>query len=153
MKYTIFNESYDTEILSALEMKTNMQQRLDAWLGVGKVTVDVNMLAENIMELTLWRTYGSWYEDPKRFSNCNDSIFSFDKHILLGTDYQTGTEADFETLSGRYLIFDDVDDVLYDMKQMAKKHHGSRIKSLSVDNNLDHITLRIELVKYKNAKP
>lgn len=32
------------------------------------------------------------------------------------------------------------------MKQMAKKHHGTRIKSIEVDNNLDHIELKVVYV-------
>ena len=28
---------------------------------------------------------------PKRFSDCNETINSWDENIFLGTDYQTGT--------------------------------------------------------------
>ena len=147
MKYVLFDEVYNTKSLSAQGMSFMMQNRLDDWLGKGTVKVEVSLPAEKEMSVKLWRKYGTWYEDPKRFSNCNDSIYSFDEHIFLGTDYQTGTYADLTQHIGRYLIYDDVQSIfLPDMKEMAKRHHGSRIKSVSVDNNLDFIELGIELV-------
>lgn len=86
-------------------------------------------------------------EDPKRFSDCNEHINSWDESIFLGTEYQTGTEADFETFTGPYIINNDIETIfLPEMKQMAKKHHGSRIQSIEVDNNLDHVELKVVYV-------
>lgn len=150
MKYVIFNEVYDTNALSAAGIENFMQTRLDAWLGVGNVRVEVNLPADNVMEVTLWRNYGPWYEDPKRFSSCNDTINSWDETIFLGTDYQTGTTADFQNHNGRYKISHDVDSIfLPELQEMAKRHRGSKVKGVSVDNNLDHVTLTIELAQRK----
>ena len=83
-------------------------------------------------------------KDPKRFSDCNETINSWDENIFLGTDYQTGTVADFSTHTRRYIISNCVQSIfLPEMRAMAKKHHGTRIKSIEVDNNLDHIDLII----------
>lgn len=149
MKFTFGNQIYDTKSLSALGMEVKMQNYYDQWLGAGKVKFNVTLSDETVMEVTMWRQYGSWYEDPRRFPNsCNTTINSWDEQIVLADDYQVGTEADFQTHPGRYIINNDVDSIfLPKMKEMANRCGGSRVKNVSVDNYLDHIIVRIELVK------
>lgn len=151
MKFTFRNQIYDTKSLSALGIESKMQNYYDPWLGVGKVRFNVALPEENVMEVTMWRQYGPWYEDPRRFPNsCNTTINSWDEQIVLAEDYLTGTGADFQTHTGRYIINNDVESIfLPKMKEMAKRCHGSRVKTVSVDNYLDHVTVRIELVKTK----
>lgn len=140
MTIVLFDHPYSTKDWSPLGIQTQGQHRLDAWLGVGKVKFEVAQLEDRKFKFTIWRTYGQWYEDPKRFSDCNDSINSWDENIFLGTDYQTGTVADFSTHTGPYIISNDIKSIfLPEMKAMAKKYHGTRIKAIEVDNNLDHI--------------
>ena len=144
IKIVLFDELYKTNSLSPLGIQYMGQQRLDAWLGIGKVRFEVAQLEDRKFKFTIWRTYGQWYEDPKRFSDCNETINSWDENILLGTDYQTGTVADFSTHTGPYIISNCVQTIfLPELRDMAKKHHGTRIKSIDVDNNLDHIDLVI----------
>ena len=144
MTIVLFDHPYSTKDWSPLGIQTLGQHRLDQWLGPGKVKFEVAQLEDRKFKFTIWRTYGQWYEDPKRFSDCNDSINSWDENIFLGTDYQTGTVADFSTHTGPYIISNDVKSIfLPEMKAMAKKYHGTRIKSIEVDNNLDHIDLVI----------
>ena len=143
MKIVLFDYLYDTKDWSPLGIQTMGQMRLDRWLGKDKVKFEVQKISEKEWKFTIWRHYGPWYEDPKRFSDCNEHINSWDESIFLGTEYQTGTEADFETFTGPYIINNDIETIfLPEMKQMAKKHHGTRIKSIEVDNNLDHIELK-----------
>jgi len=147
MKIVLFDECYDTKSLSALGMENQMQKRLDAWLGTGTVVVKVS-LQEDVKKcvVTLWREYGDWYSDPKVFrSSCNDSIFTYDETIFLGRGYQTGTVMDLKTLNSRYIWSNDIKTIfLPSLKEMAKKYHGTRIKSIEVDNNLDHIELTLQ---------
>lgn len=144
IRIVLFDELYKTNSLSPLGIQYMGQQRLDAWLGVGKVKFEVAQLEDRKFKFTLWRTYGQWYEDPKRFSDCNETINSWDENIFLGTDYQTGTRADFSTHPGPYILsFGVQENFLPDLRNMAKKYHGTRIKSIEVDNNLDHIDLVI----------
>ena len=144
LKIVLFDELYKTNSLSPLGIQYMGQQRLDAWLGVGKVKFEVAQLAERQFKFTLWREYGPWYQDPKPFSNCNDNIVDFDAAIFLGKNYQTGTVADFTEHPGWCIWSPDIKTIfLPDMRDMAKKHHGTRIKSIEVDNNLDHIDLII----------
>ena len=154
MKFTFGNQIYDTKSLSAFGMEVKMQKYYDQWLGVGKVKFKVTLPAENVMEVTMWRKYGYWYEDPRRFPNsCNDSIYSRDEQIILAEGYQTGTEADLLTHSGYLIYHDDVESIFLPyMKDMAKRCHGSRVKNVSVDNYLDHVTVRIELVNVKRRR-
>lgn len=146
MKFCIFNEVYDTKSLSDYGMKVQMQKRLDAWLGKGNTTVDVQLPSEREMVLTLHRDYGSWYKDPKLYSSCNDSISAYDKQIFLTEDYQTGTQANWSNHEGRYIINYSIKDFCNELKTMAKANHASRIKSVEIDNYLDHVILRILLL-------
>lgn len=140
IKIVLFDELYKTNSLSPLGIQHMGQQRLDAWLGVGKVKFEVAQLEDRKFKFTIWRTYGQWYEDPKRFSDCNETINSWDINIFLGTDYQTDTRADFSTHPGPYILsFGVQENFLPDLRNMAKKYHGTRIKAIEVDNNLDHI--------------
>lgn len=144
MTIVLFDHPYSTKDWSPLGIQTLGQHRLDQWLGPGKVKFEVAQLEDRKFKFTIWRTYGQWYEDPKRFSDCNETLNSWDENIFLGTDYQTGTVADFSTHPGPYIISNDVKSIfLPEMKAMAKKYHGTRIKAIEVDNNLDHIDLVI----------
>ena len=144
MTRVLFYHPYSTKNWSPLGILTLGQHRLDQWLGPGKVKFEVAQLEDRKFKFTIWRTYGQWYEDPKRFSDCNETINSWDENIFLGTDYQTGTVADFSTHTGPYIISNCVQSIfLPEMRAMAKKYHGTRIKSIDVDNNLDHIDLVI----------
>ncbi len=50
----------------------------------------------------------------------------------------------FSTHPGPYIISNCVQSIfLREMRNMAKKYHGTRIKSIEVDNNLDHVDLVI----------
>lgn len=140
MTIVLFDHPYSTKDWSPLGIQTLGQLRLDQWLGPGKVKFEVAQLEDRKFKFTIWRTYGQWYEDPKRFSDCNETINSWDENIFLGTDYQTGTRADFSTHPGPYILsFGVQENFLPDLRNIAKKYHGTRIKAIEVDNNLDHI--------------
>ena len=116
IKIVLFDELYKTNSLAPSGIELLGQLRLDRW---------------------------PWYQDPKPWSDCNETINAWDMNIFLGTDYQTGTVADFENHPGPYIISYGIPDFLREMRAMAKKHHGTRIKSIEVDNNLDHIDVII----------
>ena len=144
IRIVLFDDLYPTNSLAPLGIQTLGQHRLDQWLGPGKVKFEVAQLADRTFKFTLWRTYGPWYEDPKRFSDCNETINSWDMNIFLADGYQTGTVADFENHPGPYIISNCVQSIfLPKMRDMARKYHGTRIKSIDVDNNLDHVVLTI----------
>ena len=148
MKYFLINTVLDTKNLSPIGMQTLLQQRLDAWLGKDKTQIKVDALNGNTMKFTLYRKYGDWYEDPQRFQP-QTSVFSWDEHILLGEEYQTGTEADFETLTGRYVISYHEDDFFRDYKEKAKENHCTKIKHLEQQSFLDRIEFTVELLQQK----
>ena len=152
MKFTLFDCVYDTRIYNENEIEQMMQDRLDAWLGSGTVKVAVSLLRLKTMKVTLWRKYGSWYKESDIIwypftSNCDVDIFSYDMEIFLGSGYTTGTGADLSKHDGRFLNWYDVKGFfLPDMKEMAKRHHGSRVKRVEVDSDIEHVDLTIELV-------
>ena len=151
MKYFLIGTVLDTKSLSTNGFQFMLQQRLDDWLGKDKTQIKVEELNGHTMKFTLYRKYGNWFEDPQRFQP-QTSVFSWDEHILLGDDYQTGTTADFETLTGRYAIYHDQEDFFYDYKKMAKGNHCTRIKQLSQQSFLDRIEFTIELLQPKKKQ-
>jgi hypothetical protein len=152
MKYYLIGAVLDTKSFgTAQEMQEVLQRRLDSWLGKDKTQINVEELNDHTMKFTLYRKYGNWFEDPQRFQP-QTSVFSWDEHILLGDDYQTGTTADFETLTGRYVISYNENDFFADYKEKAKENHCSRIKHLSQQSYLDRIELTVELLKYQTKK-
>ena len=95
------------------------------------------------------------YKDPQRFRP-QTSVFSYDKQILLGLDYQYGTYADLKTLAGRYVISYHEDDFFQDYKEKAKEKHCTKIKHLEQQSFLDRIEFTVELLQQKtkqNKKP
>ena len=151
MKYFLIGTVLDTKSLSTNGFQFMLQQRLDDWLGKDKTQIKVEELNGHTMKFTLYRKYGDWFEDPQRFKP-NDNVFSWDEHILLGDDYQTGTTADFDNLNGRYAIYHDQEDFFYDYKEKAKENHCTRIKNLSQQSFLDRIEFTVELAKAPSSK-
>ena len=63
-----------------------MQMRLDNWLGKGTVTVKLNKPNNDEVEITIFRTYGSFYS-PTSFElqpPIFRSIFEYDKRLYWG---------------------------------------------------------------------
>lgn len=144
MKIVLFDYLYNTKDWSISDIQIQGQARLDSWLGPNKVRLDVAQLAEKQFKFTLWRKYGHWYQDPKPYSDCNDHIVDFDAQIFLGRGYQPNSTVDFTEHPGWCIWNPDIETLfLPEMKAVAKNHHGSRIKNIEVDNNLDHIDLII----------
>ena len=151
MKYFLIETVLDSKKLSPIGMQTLLQQRLDNWLGKDKTQIKVDALNSNTMKFTLYRKYGDWYEDPQRFQP-QTSVFSWDEIILLGDGYETGKEADLETLTGRYAIYHDQEDFFYDYKEKAKENHCTRIKRLEQQSFLDRIEFTVELLQPKKKQ-
>ena len=151
MKYYLIGSVLDTKVYTVQEMQEVLQRRLDSWLGKDKTQIRVEELNDHTMKFTFYRKYGSWFEDPQRFQP-QTSVFSWDEHTLLGDDYQTGTTADFDTLTGRYVISDNENDFFSDYKEKARENHCTRIKQLSQQSYLDRIELTVELLKYQTKK-
>lgn len=151
MKYFLIKTVLDSKKLSPIGMQTLLQQRLDDWLGKDKAQIKVEELNDHTMKFTLYRKYGNWFEDPQRFQP-QTSVFSWDEHILLGDDYQTGTTADFDTLTGRYVISYNENDFFADYKEKSKESHCTRIKQLSQQSYLDRIEFTVELLQPKKKQ-
>jgi len=151
MKYYLIGEVVDTKKSTISGIETILQQRLDNWLGKDKTQIKVDALNNNTMKFTLYRKYGNWFEDPQRFQP-QTSVFSWDEHILLGDDYQTGTTADFDTHTGRYVISYAEDDFFNDYKEKARENHCTRIKQLSQQSYLDRVEFTVELLQQKKKQ-
>ena len=151
MKYFLIGEVVDTKKSTISGIKTILQKRLDDWMGKDKAQIKVDALNSNTMKFTLYRTYGEWYNDPQKFQP-NHDVFSWDEDILLGEGYQTGTEADFETHTGRYVIYHDENIFFSDYKELAKKNHCTRIKHLEQQSYLDRIEFTVELLQTKKKQ-
>lgn len=152
MKYFLIGTVLDMKDYATVQdMQDFLQKRLDAWLGKDKTQIKVDQMDSHTMKFTLYRKYGSWFEDPQRFQP-QTSVFSYDKQILLGLDYQTGTYADLQTLAGRYVISYGENDFFDDYKRAARENHSTRIKHLEQQSFLDRIELTVELAKAPSTK-
>lgn len=150
MKYYLIGAVLDTKNLSPNGFQYKLQQRLDDWLGKDKTQIKVDEINDHAMKFTLYRKYGEWYEDPQL--NYKDSVFEWDESILLGEGHQTGTEADFETHPGRYVIYHDKNDFFNDYKELAKENRCTKIKHLEQQSYLDRIEFTVELAKAPSTK-
>lgn len=147
MKIVLFDYLYDTKQMTEVMIQGHGQHRLDQWLGKDKVKFEVKGIVDKTFRCTLWREYGIWYHDPGPFSSRNDSVVDVDAQIFLGRNYQTGTEVDFSEHPGWCIWYPDIETIfLPEMKKTARDHHGSRIKRIEVDNNLDHIDMTITYI-------
>ena len=151
MKYFLIGEVVDTKKSTISGIETILQKRLDDWMGKDKAQIKVDALNSNTMKFTLYRTYGEWYNDPQKFQP-NHDVFSWDENILLGSGYQTGSEADLETHTGRYVIYHDENAFFGDYKELAKKNHCTRIKHLEQQSYLDRIEFTVELLQPKKRQ-
>ena len=152
MKYYLIGTVLDTKSLSPNGFQFILQQRLDDWLGKGKTQIKVDALNSNTMKFTLYRKYGDdWYDDPQMFQP-NHDVFSWDEIILLGDGYETGKEADLETLTGRYVISHHEDDFFRDYKGKARENHCTKIKHLEQQSFLDRIEFIVELLQQKKRQ-
>ena len=151
MKCFLIGAVVDTKKSTTNEIEKSLQKRLDDWLGKDKTQIKVNVLNSETIKFTLYRKYGDWYEDPQRFQP-QRSVFSWDEIILFGDDYQTGTYADLETLTGRYVISYHEDDFFQDYKKKAREKHCTRIKNLEQQSFLDRIEFTVELLQQKKRQ-
>jgi hypothetical protein len=151
MKYYLIGTVLDTKNLSPNGFQFILQQRLDDWLGKDKTQIKVDVLNSNTMKFTLYRKYGDWFEDPQRFQP-QRSVFSWDEIILLGDGYKTGTYADLEHLTGRYVISYAEDDFFSNYKKKARENHCTRIKHLEQQSLLDRIEFTVELLQPKKRQ-
>ena len=150
MKYFLIGTVLETKNLSPNGFQYKLQQRLDDWLGKDKTQIKVEELNDHTMKFTMYRKYGDWYEDPQL--NYKNSVFEWDEVVLLGEGYQTGTEADFETHPGRYVIYHGENDFFNDYKELAKGNRCTKIKHLEQQSFLDRIEFTVELAKAPSTK-
>lgn len=146
MRPYLIKTVFDTKKQTLDEIKDEAQFRLDVWLGKGNVIFSIAQPEPKTLQYTFERKYGDFYKDPRCWSDCNEHIFSWDKHIFLGNDWQIGTYADFSKLNGSYVISYGIDDFLREIKQASKEYHASRARSVKVDNYLDRIIITVEYV-------
>ena len=142
-KIFIAGETFDvTNHLAVAELL--LQDRLDCWLGKGTVTVKLNKPTTDVVEVTIFRKYGSFYKIETGHSFFQ-SIFSYDQQILLGEGYQYGTVVDLTVYEGQFIHYDCIDDFFNRYKKKARQAKASRIKELLFSDALDHMKLTIKL--------
>lgn len=146
MKVMFMGTLVDSKGRSPLGMTMYLTERLNRWWGKESgANVIVSQVDEHTIQFDLYRHYGNYYESPERCSTHSDSIFSFDKQLILGTEYSDtpGNKVDLEEYSGRYVIYYANDDFFYDYKQAAKAMGASNIKALEFQHFNDHFTFKV----------
>lgn len=148
MKYFIIGHILDTKDYNLNGIQAKIQSLLDTWLGNETTRIEVNELGPKKMQFTIYRQYGPFYRDPFMHPGKHE-IFSFDKQILLGLDWQENTHADFSKNPNPYNIYYDVEDFEREYKKICRKNHASRVKAIEYQEALDHITFTVEGYEYK----
>ena len=137
----------DSKSRSPLGMTKFLTERLNRWWGKdANANVIVSQVDVHTIQFDLYRHYGDdYYESPEICSSHSDSIFSFDKQLILGTEYDDtqGNKVDLDEYSGRYVIYYANDDFFYDYKQAAKAMGASNIKALEFQHFNDHFTFKV----------
>ena len=144
-KQTIFiaGEKFDiTKHLGVAELM--IQDRLDCWLGKNTVTVKLNKPATDMVEVTIFRKYGSFYK-IETGNSFFQSIFTYDQQILLGEGYQYGTTVNLTVYEGQFIRYDCIDDFFNRYKKKTGQAKASRIKELNFSDTLDYMKLTIKL--------
>ena len=139
----IAGEKFDvTKYLGAAELM--IQDRFDGWLGKNTVTVKLNKPAADVVEVTVFRKYGSFYKIETGHSFFQ-SIFTYDQQILLGEGYQYGSVADLTKYESQFIHYDCQDDFFNRYRKKARQAKASRIKELQFSDALDYMKLTIKL--------
>ena len=142
-KIFIAGEKFDvTKYLGAAELM--IQDRFDGWLGKNTVTVKLNKPETDVVEVTIFRKYGSFYKSPTGHSFFQ-SIFTYDQQILLGKGYRYGTIVDLTVYEGQFIHYDGVEGFFKEYKKLAREAKASRIKELQFADTLDYMKLTIKL--------
>ena len=144
-KQTIFiaGEKFDaTKHLGVAELM--IQDRLDCWLGKNTVKVQLDKPATDVVEVTIFRKYGTFYKIETGHSFFQ-SIFIYDQQILLGEGYQYGTVVDLTVYEGQFIHYDCIDDFFNRYKKKTGQAKASRIKELNFSDTIDHMKLTIKL--------
>ena len=123
-----------------------MQMTLDDWLGKGTVTVKLNKPNDDEVEITIFRKYGKFYkpESHRVRSHNHRSLFSFDRQIILGLEYQTGGYADFNKLTGNYAIYHDLDNFFEEYRKYAREMKATRPKEIMFEDDWDFMKLTLK---------
>lgn len=142
-KIFIAGETFDvTKHLAVAELM--VQDRLDCWLGKNTVTVKLDKPAVDEIEVTIFRKYGSFYKVQTGHSFFQ-SIFTYDKQILLGEGYQYGTIVNLTVYEGQFIHYDGVEGFFKEYKKMARQAKASRFKELNFSDTLSYMKLTIKL--------
>lgn len=144
-KQTIFiaGEKFDvTKHLGVAELM--IQDRLDCWLGKNTVKVQLDKPATDVVEVTIFRKYGSFYK-PEIGHSFFRSIFTYDQQILLGEGYQYGTTVNLTKYESQFIHYDCQDDFFNRYRKKARQAKASRIKELDFSDILDYMKLTIKL--------
>lgn len=142
-KIFIAGEKFDvTKYLGAAELM--IQDRFDGWLGKNTITVKLTKPETDVVDVTIFRKYGSFYKPPTGHSFFQ-SIFTYDQQILLGEGYQYGSVADLTVYEGQFVHYDCIDDFFNRYKKKARQAKASRIKELQFADTLDYMKLTIKL--------
>ena len=142
-KIFIAGETFDvTKHLAVAELL--IQDRLDCWLGKNTVKVQLNKPTADEIEVTIFRKYGNFYkvQTGRAFFQ---SIFTYDRQILLGEGYQYGTVVDLTVYEGQLIHYDGVEGFFKEYKKLAREAKASRINELQFADTLDYMKLTIKL--------
>ena len=142
MKKQIFlvGKVYDLSKVTVQEIKDDVQNRLDAHYGKGRIlfTLNVDKQTKEVI-INFWRSYNEWYH-PEETNN----IFCADMDLITGRGIEGfAVPYMWPTVPFGYPFSTGIDDFIPCYKKSAKKLGASRMKDIMITHSKNNLNVRL----------
>ena len=141
MNKTIYvaGKVYDLATTTAEEIKTDVQNRLDAHYGEDRIIFKINVRKQSKeVVINFFRSYNDWYKTD------NKSIFCADADLFTGRGIDDFKVPDmWPTVPFGYPFDLGIDDFITCYKNSAKKLGVSRMKNIMITHSNDNLNVRL----------
>ena len=142
MNKTIYvaGKVYDLATTTAEEIKTDVQNRLDAHYGEDCVIFRINVWdKEKEVTINFWRSYKECYHPEER-----NNIFCLDMDLITGRGIDGFTvPCMWPTVPYGYLFSTGIEDFIPYYKKSAKVLGASRMKDIQISHNEHNLNVRL----------
>lgn len=141
MKKKVFlvGNLYDLATISAQDIQTDVQNRLDAHYGSGCIIFKINVWKQSKeVAINFRRSYNDWYKGEN-----DKTIFCADADLLTGRGVDGFKVPDmWPTAPFGYPFNLEIDDFITCYKNSAKELGASRMKDIVITHNKDNLNVR-----------
>ena len=142
MKKQIFlgGKVYDLSIIPVQEIMDDVQSRLDAHYGKGRILFTLNVCKQTKeVIINFWRSYNEWYH-PEETNN----IFCADMDLITGRGIEGfAVPYMWPTVPFGYPFSTGIDDFITCYKKSARELGASRMKDIQISHNEHNLNVRL----------